>query len=90
MGGQESIVYAVDLPGQEQPADSTKIRRNPKCVNGLFEGPSPKLKTMKDILMNTFKLHPNNNVFGKVLLLFRNHPSYYQEGGGERRDGEDG
>jgi hypothetical protein len=65
MGTQESIIYAVELPNQDQPANSTKILRNPKCLNGLYDSPSPDLKTMKDIVLNSFKKYPENKCFGK-------------------------
>lgn len=66
MGGSESIVYSVELPGQEQPANSTKVRRHPRYLKGLHNGPAPDMLTMRDIVLRTFERYPQNKCFGTI------------------------
>ena len=69
MGSEESIQYSVDVPGQEQPKDSTKVKRHPRNVDKLHEySPKTGLKTMRDVLINSYKLYPKNNCLGSISL----------------------
>lgn len=62
------MVYSVELPGQEQPPNCTKIRRHPSFVNGLWHTPKEGITTMSQIFLNTFANYPNSNCFGRAII----------------------
>lgn len=64
MGQTQSLVYSVDVPGQKQPDNSTKIRRRPEFVNGLVDSPDPELKTLQLILQRSFNRFADNDCIG--------------------------
>lgn len=55
MGAQESLPYSVDVPGQQQPRNSTKVKRNPYFVDKLLDAPHPNFNTLQLILQKTFR-----------------------------------
>lgn len=60
MGGHQSIIYSVTVPGQEQPENSTKVRRRPEFVDGLVDSPDAELKTLQLILRKSFSRFQHN------------------------------
>lgn len=58
------IVYAVELPGQEQPKNSTKVWRSPESVKFLQTSTSRRFRTMKEMLEFSFKEFRNNRCLG--------------------------
>lgn len=35
MGAKQTAMYSIEMPGQQQPPNSTKIRRHPRNIDGL-------------------------------------------------------
>lgn len=66
MGGQQSILYSVTVPGQEQPQNSTKVRRRPEFVDKLVESLDPELNTIQLILRRNFEKFGENECIGRV------------------------
>ena len=60
MGGHQSILYSITVPNQEQPENSTKIRRRPEFVEKLVDSPDPELKTLQLILKKNFERFSHN------------------------------
>ena len=56
--------YSVEVPGQEQPQNSTKVRRHPNFVDGLVDSPDSELKTLQLILQKSFRTFASNDCVG--------------------------
>lgn len=67
MGGGASINYCVPVT-QKQDGESA-IYRSPLAKDKLFDRPEPALGTMKDIILNSYKLYANNPALGKSYMI---------------------
>ena len=66
MGGNSvSIEYAV--PVTEKKPGESPIYRFPDFKDGLREGPEDNIKTMKEAMINAFKLYGGNTMLGKII-----------------------
>lgn len=67
MGTGQSIQYSVEVPDQLEKAGETKVRRHPDYVKGLRDCPEPELKTMQDVVLNSFKIYPDIPMLGRII-----------------------
>lgn len=63
MGGGASLTYSV--PVTQKPEGESAIYRNPSSKDKLYDRPEPALGTMKDIILNSYKLYGKNPALGK-------------------------
>jgi long-chain acyl-CoA synthetase len=62
MGGGASINYCT--PVTQKPEGESAIYRNTDYKDKLYDRPAPNLGTMKEILLNSFKVFPKNPALG--------------------------
>jgi len=62
MGGGASITYCV--PVSQKAEGESAIYRNPLTKDKLYDRPEPALGTMKDIILNSYKLYGNCQALG--------------------------
>lgn len=67
MGGSASITYCV--PISQKPEGESAIYRNPLSKDKLLDRPDPALGTMKEIILNSYKVYGNYPALGMHLLI---------------------
>ncbi|KAL1849587.1 long-chain fatty acid-CoA ligase [Diaporthe australafricana] len=61
--------YTIDAPGAPEVEGETKIRRNPKAKDGLFERPGPGINTVFDLVKHSVEEHAGDRAMGTRKLI---------------------